>query len=349
MMKKCLAIMLIALLLLAIGCQQQQPGPTEEPAPGVEDGTPAPGGETPDAAGEAKMLAGTYTAEAYGFSMAWPNVLEVTVSEDAIESIAFGEDSGDTASMVDTVAKVLFPRIIEHQSVSVDIVTGATATSASARLAVEACIKQALAAGGSGEAAISAFKTAPEKADGGSEEIATQVLVIGMGGSGTYTGLRAAEEGMDVLIIEKQGRYGGTTALTSEIMSINPQRVMEQHNNGEDFTDADALYKAWTEYTEGDAKKELLDMFFANSGPSMDWLAIDHGILFDFDPKPGFTPADWFKVKFQWFPNFTPEYPDAPVYGYNKREIAANFDKLASSFTDLGGKYMLETEAYELI
>lgn len=303
-------------------------------------------GETVQA--EANMMPGTYTGESYGFSMAWPNLVEVTVSESEILSVSFNDDSGDTNAMRDAVEEAMFPRMLDQQSTHVDGVTGATATSSSARLAVESALKQALLAGGSEESAISAFQKMPEKA-GGTEELSTQVLVIGMGGSGTYLGLRAAEEGAKVLMIEKQGRYGGTTALTSEIQSINPKRVQEAHNGGENYTDAQAMYEAWTAYTEGDAKKELLDLYFENSGPAFDWLAIDHGIQFDFSAKPGFTPQDWYKVKFQWYPNVSPENPGAPVYGANKREIAANFDKLVASFTDLGGQYMLETEAYELL
>lgn len=308
--------------------------------------------DNPDISAEtnpkAMMAPGTYTAEAYGFSMSWPDIINVTVSENEIESISFDEESGSTASMVDSVAAAMFPRVLESQSVDVDIVSGATLTSLSARRAIEDCIKQALVAAGNEESAISEFKKTQEKI-GGSEELETQVLVIGMGGGGTYTALRAAEEGADVLVIEKQGRYGGTTALTSEIQSINPPRVKEKYNNGEDFTDADAMYQAWTEYTEGDAKKEMLDLYFENSGPAFDWLALDHGAMFDFDPKPGFTPQDWYKVKFQWYPNTSPEHPGAPTHGYNKREIASYFDRLVDDFTALGGKYMLETEAHELI
>ena len=125
--------------------------------------------------------------------------------------------------------------------------------------------------------------------------------------------------------------------------------MQEQYNDGKDFTDAAAMKKAWEEYTEGDAKQDMLDLYFANSGLAFDWLAIDHGVKFDFAPKPGFTPQDWYKVKFQWYPNVSPENPQAPVYGANKREIASYFDSLVKSYTDLGGKYMLETEAYELI
>jgi uncharacterized protein with FMN-binding domain len=339
-MKRLLSLLLclIMVLMTAAGCTQ--PSQTQPPS-AEETGEPD---ETP----KALMKPGTYTAEAYGFSMSWPDILHVTVSENSIESIAFDEESGSTSSMIDAVAAVMFPRILESQSVNVDMISGATVTSSAARKAVEDCIKQAIVAAGNEESAIDAFKKAPEK-PGGSQVLETQVLVIGMGGSGTYTALRAAEMGAQVLAIEKQGRYGGTTALTSEVQSINPPRVKELYNKGEDFTDAEAMYKAWMEYTEGDAKKEMLDLYFEYSGLAFDWLAIDHGVKFDFDPKPGFTPADWYKVKFQWYPNSHPDFPGAPMLGINKRDIASYFDNLIEEFTDLGGKYMLETEAYELL
>ena len=172
----------------------------------------------------------------------------------------------------------------------IDVVTGASATSGAVKTAVKDCLIQALVAGGSDKSAIENFTTVLQTA-GGTETLNTQVLIIGMGGSGTYAGLRAAEEGVDVLIIEKQGRYGGTTALTSEIESINPPRIMEKYNNGHEFCDEEMMYAAWMDYVEGDAKTALVDLYFAESGNALDWLALDHDILFDFDPKVGFTPA----------------------------------------------------------
>ena len=302
-------------------------------------------GET---AAEAVLADGTYTAEAYGFEMAVSDKVIVTIEGGTIASIASGEDCGDTPPMLDTVAKTLFPRIIEAQSVGVDVASGATVTSNAVKTAVADCLSQALAAAGCDASAIAAYKTVPEK-KGGSEELTTQVLVIGMGGSGTYTALRAQECGAQVLAIDKQARYGGTTALTSEIEAINPPRIKELYNGGEDFCDADAMYQAWLAYVDGDAKVEMIDLFFANCGPALDWLALDHGAQFDMKPQAGFTEADVYKVKFQWLPNFDERTPYAPTYGYNKAEIATYFDRLIDDFTALGGQYMLETEAYDLI
>ena len=291
--------------------------------------------------GEVALTDGTYTAEAIGFDRAVTDKITVTIEGGKIASITFGENCGSTPPMLDTVAGKLFPRIVEAQSTGVDSLTGATITSNAAKQAIDDCLTQA-------GADIAAFHTIPEK-KGGEEEITTQVLVVGMGGSGTYTALRAQESGAQVLAIDMQARYGGTTALTSEIGVINPPRIKEEYNNGEDFCDAAAMRQAWSDYVEGDAKEEIIDLYFANSGEALDWLALDHGAKFDFEPQAGFTPTDIYKVKFQWYPNKDERTPYAPTYGYNKAEIASYFDRLIDDFSALGGQYMLETEAYELI
>ena len=300
---------------------------------------------------EVKMKPGTYEAESYGFFAGISDKIRVTVDETSIVSIEWNPDevSGDTPVMRKTVEKNLFPRIIDSQSVTVDGVTGATATSAAVKAAASDALQQALEAGGSDASALSAFQNKPAKT-GTKEELTTDVLVIGLGGSGTYTALRAAEQGLDVLAIEKQGRYGGTTALTSEIGVINPPRIQEKYNQGNDYTDVDAMKEAWKEYVENDEKPEILDLYFEQSGPALDWLALDHDIEFDWDAKPGFTEADWYKIKFQWLPNHNPDDPDDNrFWNVNKTEIAENFDKLMADYEKAGGKYMLETTAENLI
>lgn len=98
----------------------------------------------------------------------------------------------------------MIPRMIEHQSIAVDAITGATASSNGVRQAVEDALTQALTAGGSDASAIKAFQTIPEK-NNETIELNTQVLVVGMGGSGTAAALSAAQNGLSVLAID-QGR-----------------------------------------------------------------------------------------------------------------------------------------------
>jgi len=287
-----------------------------------------------------KMKAGTYSSEAYGFALCYKIPVTVTVSETAILDITVDtEESAETPPIIASAVKYLIPRIIDNQSVKVDSVTGATASSNGIKTAVEQCLVEALAAAGTDSSAIQNFYSVPEKT-GGSETLDTQVLVIGMGGSGVYAAMRAAENGAKVLVIEKTARYGGTTGLTSEIMAINPKKIEAEYNEGNDFTDAVAMRAAWDAYTEGDEKSELVDYMFDYSGDAIDWLVYDHGFQFDYVPKTGFTSSDVYAVKFQFIPN---------DIGANKAYIAKYFDGIVQDFTDKGGTYMLETEGYELI
>ena len=78
----------------------------------------------------------------------------------------------------------LIPRIIEHQSISVDGITGATGSSNGIKAATEDALKKALLAAGTDESAIKNFyKTTAKKTDT-TETINVDVLVVGMGGAG---------------------------------------------------------------------------------------------------------------------------------------------------------------------
>jgi len=304
-----------------------------------------------NAVAAAKMAPGTYYAEARGFNHGLTNKVAVTVSETEILSIEILENSGDTCFMLDRVEDTLIPRMIENQSVTVDALTGVTSSSNAVKTAVKVCVEEALAAGGSDASAIANFYGDTVKVSGEDETLTTDVLVVGMGGSGVYAALRASELGANVLAIDKEARYGGTTVFTAEIEAINPPRVKALYNNGEDFCDAEEMYQVWLDYEEGDAKVELVDLFFKTSGESFDWLALDHGIGFDFKPQAGFDEIAIYPVKFQFLPNMPKEGETVAsmLYGANKAEIQGYFDSLVKKFEDNGGNYMLETEGYELI
>lgn len=289
---------------------------------------------------EVNMKPGTYTAKANGFALCEPITVTTILSHNKIIDIKVDDvNIADTPPMVNTVVDTLVPRMLDAQSVRVDSIAGVTMTSAAVKTAVEDCIAQALAAAECDPAAVQAFYTVPEKV-GGEEEITTEVLVIGMGGSGAMTAMSAAENGAKVLAIEKSARYGGTTGLTSEVMAVNPPRIQAEYNNGNDYIDMPAMREAWLAYTEGDAKPEMVEIMMTESGNAIDWLHYEHGFEFDYLPKTGFTAADVYPCKYQYLPN---------TLGANKAYIADYFDGLIEDFVAAGGQYMLETEGYALI
>ncbi|HHV07506.1 MAG TPA: FAD-binding protein [Firmicutes bacterium] len=294
---------------------------------------------------EALMAPGTYTGSGQGFYAGEKVQVSVTVDENSILDIDVSKDNGETPPILQSVIDKMVPRIIEHQSVYVDSITGATASSGAVRHAVIEALTKALEAAGSDPKAISAFHTVPEKKDV-TETINTGVLVVGMGGSGSAAAMRAVEimheldpDNVNVLAIDKAGKYGGTSSATTGLMAVNPPRFQEEHNNGKDYMDKSAMRQAWLEYTEGDAKMDIVDKFLDNSGTALDWLVYDHGFKFS-TPRTGFTPSDVYECWYSYIPTDT---------GANKDVIGKYFDGLYEKYTALGGKYMLETEAYDLI
>lgn len=314
------------------------------------------GNET--AIGEVKMKPGTYVAEASGFSLLQPMSVEVTVNEKEIEKIVV-KDNAETYPFVTAASEKLIPRMLENQSVKIDSITGCTGSSTGIKLATEKALKEALAAGGSEENAIENFYSVPEKKTD-KETLNVDVLVVGLGGSGTAAAMSAAEamyeaNGQDpskvsVLAIDKAGKYGGTSCITADTMGINAKEYQNTYHGGKDYVDADVMMEDWKNFTKGDAKQEMLDLFFAESGNTIDWL-ISHG--FDYGagspdgegfgfggPQRGFTDQDVYHVKFQY---------TGQGYGNWKKETGEMFDSMMADYEALGGQYMLELEAQELI
>lgn len=285
---------------------------------------------------------GTYTSQTWSFSPNYPLEVEMVVSDNRFTSVRV-IGGNDTEPILRSAEELLIPRMIESQSVTLDAVTGATVSSNAIKTAVEACLIQAIKAAGGNKDDIRAFYASGEKSNE-SRRIETDVLVVGMGGSGIVTAVRAAEklytaygndaDAVQVLGIDKAGKYGGTSAVTSSPMSINPPSYVEQ-NGGEPFVDIGTLRSAWIEYTEGDAKDWAIDYMMFESGHASDWLA-ERGFEFG-PPMQGLAQPYEAVVAY------------GGGFGTSKSEIGGYFDTIMDHFTSIGGEYMLETAAVDLI
>jgi len=289
------------------------------------------------------MKDGLYEATAKGFNLLTPLAVSVKIAGDKIEAITIGKN-GETNGMPQVVQAKLVPRIIESQSLAVDALTGATSTSKALIDAVKNCCVQA----GAIEAALYRKVAAPAKKN---VEYTADVVVVGMGGSGTAAALSAAEQGLKVIAIDKAAKWGGTAAVTSGPMGINvPSQVAAEIPNwqdpisktkrtkaaGEKLVDDEALFKDWVEYTTvngvQEAKVEIIKRIMDESGEVIDWLG---GYGFKFTPAVGFVGGKW--------GIFT-------SYAGNKALTEDYYAAAYKKFTgELGGQYFLETEATELL
>ena len=293
------------------------------------------------AAEEAAPLAdGTYTGEGFGFNLTVRVPVTVEVKDGAIAAVEVGEN-GETNGFIDTVVNTFIPRVIDSQSLAVDALTGATATSNGVRQG----IVNALTDGGQD---VSGLYTPIPKVNA-SETYETDILVIGMGSSGTTAALAAAESGVSVLAIDKAAKWGGTGATTSGPANVNPPSkvaveivdwndpIQGKHDKapGELFVDADALYETWLDYTTIDgvqgAKPELIAKVVYESGETCDWLE-SYG--FDFGPPVGFVGGKWAIFS---------------SYVGNKALTESYFAAAYAKYQEMGGKYLLETEATDLL
>lgn len=306
-----------------------------------------------------KMKPGSYTAGAKGYWQIWELPVTVTVNESSILKIETPDDRfahGETEVILQSVKDLMFPRIIESQSIAVDAITGATASSNAVKLALKKALQQALVEGGSDPSAVSAFMVPPVKPQVGEPEVIdVDVLVVGMGTGGIIAMLSATEEiqkrngyqRVSVLGIDRAGKYGGRSALTHEGCAINPPKYMELFNNGEPFDDAEAFKSDWKTYCTSDgqmmAKEDIIDLYFAESGNTIDWL-FERGWKFG-------SMGEYNEITsgFTSFNMVLTSNVDTGSYEDRRKGVEAYYKQMLAAVKAQSGDYMLETEGYDLI
>ena len=311
------------------------------------------------AEGAVHMAPGKYTAGALGYWGIWELPVTVTVNETSILKIETPDDRfahGEAEVILQSAKDKLIPRIIESQSLEVDSIAGATASSTAIKVAVDKALREALVAGGSDESAVEHFHKAPAPAEVSDViELDTDILVVGMGNGGLFAFRNAIEKMQEinghklvsVMAIDKAGKVGGKSALCHEFNAVNPPKYKEMFNGGEDYVDAEAYKQTWLDFTMGadgvqKAKPEMIELFVEKSGETIDWL-FERGWRFgSLDPSPmagGIVS----------FNSVLLSNKDTGTY----EDRRAGVDKFYKSFLAFceaeGGKYMLETEGYEIL
>lgn len=142
----------------------------------------------------------SYTVEAHNA----PMTVDVILKDGKIVNIL--TDNRESPGVGKKAIELLSKAMIEHQTVAVDAITGATVTSFALRGAVTANLK---AAG----LDTAKFQTKIPKAEL-KPEYATEVAVVGGGGAGLVAAAAAVEAGARVVIIEKLGYLGGSTVVS---------------------------------------------------------------------------------------------------------------------------------------
>ncbi len=309
---------------------------------------------------EINMNAGYYTAFVQGFSLISKMPVMVRTHAKSIECIDISTENGETDPVRLTVEENMIPLMLANQSYEVDTVCGATVTSAALKQGVRECLMQALIDGGTPPEAVAYFGKKVELEPQSPQTIDVDVLVVGMGGTGTAAFMSACEaevaagREVKVLAIEKTGRTGGTSAMTSSVLAFNPAQFQADHNGGVDYVDVDYVNDAranspysagahannydFPMFGEDPDLQPFWDIYLERSGEMLDWL-VEHGFYFGNEPTGDF-----------YTPGLKANYEYAGTMGDQcKMEVKGYFDKMIGDAKALGGQVMIFTELQDYI
>ncbi len=318
MNKRVLCVLICVLLLLTACAPAATPVPTPE-APAATPATPVP---TPEDSTPASAIytPGTYTAVAKG------NGGEMNVSvvfdETNIVSVEVLENK-ETLHIFRAANPRVPEAIVAGQTLNVDLVAGATISSAAIINAVADCVTQA-----GGDADALRKKEKDPVAKNADQTIETDVLVVGSGMAGTAAAIEAATAGAKVLLIEKLATLGGSSAISGGKLQATESFIMQK--NGVKDTKAD-FAKYLMERARDMASPEMVEMVANNSADNVQWLA-DLGVKF--------------------MPETTTLHPYRPVPRGHLPEEQKGFgylNPMEAKARELGVTYMTETPAKSLI
>lgn len=223
-------------------------------------------------AGSKKMTPGTYEASAEGHNGA-VNV-SVTVSEDKIEKVEVGENN-ETPGLSDPAIDIVPSQIVEYQTLSTDIASGATYTTVAIRQAVKDCITQA---GGNPD---SFNAKVPNEEEGKEEELSADVIVVGGGGAGMAATLRLQEEGKSVILVEKTSSLGGTIRVSGGNQVVQGSKLQKEAGVTNDTPES--MEEDFLKNGDNLNDKELLNLYAENVGATTDWLSDTVGVAYNMD------------------------------------------------------------------
>lgn len=205
---------------------------------------------------------GTYTATAQGFEKGDVKVT-ITVKDGKITD-AEVDSSSQSKSYGADAAEGLAKEIVEAQSGDIDVVSGATATRDAVSEAVEDCMKQA------------GLSVAAKQ--GEDETLEADVVVVGMGASGTTAALRASEGGASVIGIEATESIGGFGNAAQGMFAVGSVEQEARYTDGE-TTDEEYWYDHFQERNNNMGNSKLIREFISEAKNTVSYM-LNHGVGF---------------------------------------------------------------------
>lgn len=219
-----------------------------------------------------KMTPGTYEASEEGHNGAVH--VSVTVSEDKIENVEV-KDNSETRGLSDPAIQLIPSQIVEYQTLSTDVVSGATYTTVAIREAVKDCIEQA---GGKPDAYNTKI---PNDEKGQEEELSSDVIVVGGGAAGMAATIRLEEAGKSVILVEKTSSLGGTIRVSGGNQVVQGSKVQKEAGVTNDSVKS--MEEDFLKNGDQLNDAELLGIYAKNVGAATDWLSDDVGVRYNME------------------------------------------------------------------
>lgn len=212
----------------------------------------------------AMYASGTYTGT--GTGKKGDITVAATFSDDAIESIEV-VDSYETERISRAAFEKIPQTVLDLQTLNVDTVSGATLASMGVLAAIADCVEQA----GGDVDALKAGAAAERSAD--TIELECDIAVLGAGAAGMAAALGAAQEGAEVVVLEKSSFFGGNCLVSAGVMEYTnapeslrtdasgswktyfDNRIAEHREAGTDAALIDEVQKQWDDYYAAGATK----------------------------------------------------------------------------------------------
>lgn len=191
-MKKLLSMLMAASMIFVAGCSS--------------NATPT------SSASATSSTSGTFTGSSVG--MQGTVTVSMTVEDGKITNVELTEIH-ETPAVASVAMERIPAQMVEYQTTTVDTVTGATLCSNAIMRAAKAAAEEA------GLDADTLEANAYHATASEDEELSTDVLVVGAGGAGFSAAITAAQNGANVVLIEKSSVAGGNTLMQGGAFNAN--------------------------------------------------------------------------------------------------------------------------------
>lgn len=227
------------------------------------------------AAAVSSVKDGEYTASAEGFGGGEVTVTITVeggvITNTVVDASSQSEDYGQAAA--DTLAQ----EVTDGQTYDIDVASGATMTRDAVSEAVKDCMEQA-------GFDVEAMAASTEET-GEDETVDTDVLVIGMGASGSIAALKAAESGASVLGVEATDTLGGMGNAAQGMFAVGSVEQQARYGVDGETTDEEYWYNHFQANNDQLGNGKLIRTFISEAKNTISYM-LNHGVGFFLSEQP---------------------------------------------------------------